>query len=75
MIGEMGGKGRRTKSQEPQSLLPIESLTASSWPFFLVQMYFPLLAFSATLWPSHSTANMVLADLQLGVTRETMRLA
>lgn len=41
----------------------MESLTASSWPFFLVQMYFPLLAFSATLWLSHSTENMVFAEL------------
>lgn len=45
--------------------LPTESLTASSWPFFLVQMYFPLLAFSATRWPSHSTENMAFADLQV----------
>lgn len=43
----------------------MESLTASSWPFFLVQMYFPLLAFSATLWPSHSTENMLVADLHI----------
>lgn len=43
--------------------LPMESLTATNWPFFLVQMYLPLLAFSATLWPSHSTENMVFADL------------
>lgn len=55
---KLGVKGRRTKM-----VLPMESLTASSWPFFLVQIYFPLLAFSATLWPSHSTENMVLADL------------
>lgn len=48
----------------------MESLTASSWPFFLVQMYFPLLAFSATLWPSHSTENMLFADLKLGITKE-----
>lgn len=43
----------------------MKSLTATSWPFFLVQMYFPLLAFSATLWPSHSTENMLFADLQV----------
>lgn len=49
--------------------LPVESLTANSCPFFLVQIYFPLFAFSATLWPSHSTENMVSADLQ-GHTRE-----
>lgn len=53
----------------------MESLTARSWPFFLMQMYFPLLAFSATLWPSHSTENMVFADLQLCITRERMRLS
>lgn len=45
--------------------IPAESLTASSWPFFLVQMYFPLLALSATLWPSHSTENMLFADLSV----------
>lgn len=43
--------------------LPVESLTASSCPFFLMQMYLSLLAFSATLWLSHSTENMVFADL------------
>lgn len=48
----------------------MESQTATSWPFFLVQIYFPLLAFSATLWPSHSTANIVFADLQLGIAIE-----
>lgn len=47
------------------SASPAESLTASSWPFFLVQMYFPLLALSATLRLIHSNENMVLADLKL----------
>lgn len=46
-------------------VIPGESLTASSWPFFLVQTYFPLLALSATLWLIHSTENMALADLNL----------
>lgn len=48
-------------------VIPGESLTASSWPFFLVQTYFALLALSATLWLIHSTENMVLADLNLEV--------
>lgn len=61
---------RRTRTKPKKCLLPVESLTASSWPFFLVQMYFPLLAFSATLWPSHSTENMAFADLKLDITRE-----
>lgn len=59
------GKGRRG---EHARVIPGESLTASSWPFFLVQTYFPLLALSATLWLIHSTENMVLADLHLEVT-------
>ncbi len=42
---------------------PTESLTAESWPFFLVHMYFPLLARSATRRPSHTMSNMVLAPL------------
>lgn len=39
-----------------------------------MQTYFPLLAFSATFWPSHSTENMVFADLELGITGEKIRL-
>lgn len=38
-----------------------------------MQTYFPLLAFSATFWPSHSTENMVFADLELGITGEKIR--
>lgn len=54
-------------------VVPGESLTASSWPFFLVQMYFPLLALSATLRLIHSNENMVLADLKLEGTLKRKR--
>lgn len=42
---------------------PTVSLTAASCPFFLLQTYFPLLAFRATLPPSHSMSNIVLGAL------------
>lgn len=61
-VGSTRFRGEEIR-QEREEKSPMVSLTASNWPFFLVQMYLPLLAFIATLWLSHSTENMVLADL------------